>query len=40
MSERILVVDDELDTLEIFTRLIRKNTPYEVETSPSGEERP
>ncbi|RLA95337.1 MAG: sigma-54-dependent Fis family transcriptional regulator [Deltaproteobacteria bacterium] len=38
MSERILVVDDELDTLEIFTRLIRKNTPYEVETSPSGEE--
>lgn len=32
VAEKILVVDDEPDTLELFVRLIEQNTPYRAET--------
>jgi len=38
VAEKILVVDDEPDTLELFARLIERNTPYEAATCQNGED--
>ena len=37
MAEKILVVDDDQETLELFTRLIEQNTSCEVETCQHGQ---
>ena len=37
MTDKILVVDDEPDALELFTRIIERNTSYKAETCQNGE---
>ena len=37
VSDKILVVDDEPEALELFARIIERNTPYKTETCQSGE---
>lgn len=37
MTDKILVVDDEPDALNLFARAIERNTPYKAKTCESGE---
>ena len=40
MAERILIVDDEVDMLELLKRIIEDKTPYRVVTTPDPLEVP